>query len=88
MSGEESPKIRALKEKQRKIANEIREERLRERRKQRRDQQRRLTLIGELTEHNIAAGKLSREGLLRMLDGFLERPADRELFGLAPRREG
>ena len=77
-----------------KAANRKREAQLRarkarlesaERARQRKLRTRRLILMGSYMEYAIEHDDSARDRLMRKLDGFLSRPADRALFDLPPR---
>lgn len=66
----------------------IQQERSRERERQRKEDTRRKILAGAVVLDEAEKHPAYKAELFKLLDRFLSRPDDRELFGLAPLPEG
>ncbi len=67
------------------IDAEIRRREARDVAQERKRDTRRKLLLGAVTWARVDKGKISKEGVMRILDEDLVRPADRALFGLSPK---
>ena len=72
----------ALLEKEKKLKAQIQQAKSLQRTSERKRQTRRQVLIGAAVLARVEAGLWPREELLTMMDGFLTRPNERELFEL------
>ena len=79
-------RIRKLEEQRARISAKIQRVRARESAAERKRQTRRLFLMGSLAVAKVERGEWSEDCFLAAMDAFLDRPRDRELFGLPPRR--
>ena len=77
-----SKKLEALLEKERKLKALIQKAKATERTLERKRQTRRKVLIGAAVLAKVEAGLWPNEDLLAMMDGFLTRPNERDLFDL------
>ena len=77
-----SKKLEALLEKERKLKAQIQKAKATERTLERKRQTRRKVLIGAAVLAKVEAGLWPKEDLLAMMDGFLTRPHERDLFDL------
>ena len=80
-------RIAALERKKQQIANRIVRLRNQESSKQRKIETRRKILAGAWALHQAERHPAERQRLIQGLDGFLDRPQDRELFDLDPKKE-
>ena len=80
-------RIAALERKKQQIATRIVRLRNQESVKQRKIETRRKILAGAWALHQAERGPAERQRLIQGLDGFLDRPQDRELFDLDPKKE-
>lgn len=77
-------KIEKLKLKKQQIQEEIKKAERREKEQARRDDVRRKILYGMALDVSVRSGKTSKESLLRILNAFITRKADREFLNLEP----
>ncbi|MEO1351899.1 MAG: hypothetical protein AAFW84_24360 [Cyanobacteria bacterium J06635_15] len=77
-----SKKMERLLEKQAQIKAQIQQARAIEKTLAKKQETRRKVLIGAAILARVEAGLWKQSDLLDMMDGFLTRPAERELFGL------
>lgn len=75
-------KLKAIKEKQIKLAQEARQIKAKEAENKRKIETRKKIILGGLIMHKIESGKLLENELMKELNEYLTRDIDRKLFGL------
>ncbi|EDX82333.1 hypothetical protein S7335_890 [Synechococcus sp. PCC 7335] len=76
-------KLERLLEKEAQLKAQIQQAKAAERTLEKKRDTRRKILVGAAVMARVENGKWPKEDLLSMMDGFLSRPNERELFGLA-----
>lgn len=74
-----------LKQKRKRLQREEQRQRAKLQNEQRKKDTRRKVLVGAALLNEIEHGQINQEWLDRLMDAFLVRDDDRELFGLAPK---
>ncbi|MBE9062872.1 hypothetical protein [cf. Phormidesmis sp. LEGE 11477] len=75
-------RLESLQRKQSQIRAQIQQIQAKERTKEKKKQTRRKFLIGDAIMSQLESGQFSQADLTKLMDEFLTRPKDRDLFGL------
>ena len=81
-------RLEKLLKKEQQLKAQIQQAQAIERTKQKRQDTRRKFLVGAAILAQVESGEFEQENLLTILDAFLTRPSERELFGLPANRAG